>query len=302
VADGRDNALKLALLIVNPRSRRGAAAADGVAAALRQAGLTLLQRECDGPSAIRSEILRAAPSVDRVIIGGGDGTLNSAAPALLSTGLPLGIVPLGTANDLARTLAIPVDPAAAAKVIASGYQRRIDIGDVNGRLFFNVASIGLGVELTRALTGGTKRRWGILGYAVAALKALRHMRPFSAEIRHGGERHMSRTVHVAIRNGRHYGGGMTVNDEARIDDNRLHVYSLEVTTVWQLLRLLPALRSGHHDAWTQIRTLSGQDVHLSTRRPRSVNTDGEITCRTPAHFRVRPRAISVFAPPSSEFP
>jgi diacylglycerol kinase (ATP) len=291
--------VKPSLLIVNPRSRRGAAAADRIADALRQLGLPLLHRPCNGPAAIDSEIRRQAGEVDRVIIGGGDGTLNGAAAALLATGLPLGIIPLGTANDLARTLAIPADPLEAAQVIAAGHQHRIDIGEVNGRLFFNVASVGFGVKLTQALTGETKRRWGTLGYALAAVKALRRMRPFTVEILHGGQRYMSRTVHVAVGNGRHYGGGMTVSDTAEIDDNRLHVYSLEVTSAWQLLRLLPALRSGRHDAWTEIRTFSGQDIHLSTRRPRSVNTDGEITCRTPARIHVRPRAISVFVPRSA---
>jgi diacylglycerol kinase (ATP) len=103
-------------------------------------------------------------------------------------------------------------------------------------------------------------------------------------------------VHVAVGNGRHYGGGMTISEHACIDDGRLDVYSLEVASVWRLLLLLPALRSGRHHAWAEIRTLSGDEIEVRTRHPRSVNADGEITTRTPARFRVLRRALEVYVP------
>ncbi len=162
-------------MIVNPHSRRGAGAHDAVRAALEGGGLSVLVRDCDGAEAIGRAIRDSAGQVDRVVIGGGDGTLNAAAPALIETGLPLGVIPLGTANDLARTLELPVDAAEAAAVVAAGRRRRIDMGEVNGRPFFNVASLGLGVDLTRALTRDAKRRWGVLGYAVAGLRVLRRL-------------------------------------------------------------------------------------------------------------------------------
>ena len=282
-----------ALLVVNARSRRGTEAAEPVARALESAGLAVLCRSCAGSSALPGLIRGLAHQVDRVVLGG-DGTLNAAAPGLLDAGLPVGVIPLGTANDLARTLDIPLDPEAAARVIAAGRTRRIDLGEVNGHPFFNVASIGFGVDLTRALTRDAKRRWGVLGYAVAGLRALGRFRPFSAEIVADNVSHRSRTAHVAVGNGRHYGGGMTISEGARIDDGRLDVYSLEVESVWRLLRLLPALRSGRHHAWAEIRTLSGDAIEIHTRRPRSVNTDGEITTRTPARFRVPRGAMEIY--------
>lgn len=106
--------------------------------------------------------------VDRVILGGGDGTLNPSAAGLRDSGLPLGILPLGTANDLARTLGVPEDPERAAAVIADGRTTRLDLGYVNGRPFFNVASLGLSVDITRRLTKVMKRRWGRLAYPIAA--------------------------------------------------------------------------------------------------------------------------------------
>jgi diacylglycerol kinase (ATP) len=285
-----------ALLVVNARSRRGAGAADIVGQVLERAGVPVLRRDNGDADELPGLIRGEADQVDRVVIGGGDGTLNAAAPGLIGTGLPLGIVPLGTANDLARTLDVPTDPGEAARVIAAGRLRRIDLGEVNGRPFFNVASVGFGVDLTRALTRDSKRRWGALGYAVAGLRALGRFRPFMAEIVEDGTSHLSRTVHVAVGNGRHYGGGMTISEDARIDDGRLDVYSLEVESLWRLLLLVPALRSGRHHAWAEIRTLSGDEIELRTRHPRSVNTDGEITTHTPAHFRVLRGALQVYVP------
>jgi YegS/Rv2252/BmrU family lipid kinase len=292
-ADGRG---KRALLIVNARSRRGRNAQAAVTAALEDAGLRVLYETCSNAASLSPLISRMAGQVDLVVIGGGDGTLNAAAPALRGSGLPLGIVPLGTANDLARTLGIPSDPVAAARIVVAGKTARIDLGEVNGQPFFNVASIGFGADLANALTRDSKRRWGSLGYAVAALRILRRMRPFTAEIVHGGVAQVSRTVHIAIGNGRHYGGGMTVEATARIDDGRLHIFSLEVASMWRLLRMLPALRSGRHQPWAEIRTLAGEEVEVKTRRARSVNTDGEITTRTPARFRVLPGVVTVFVP------
>ncbi len=286
-----------ALLIINPRARRGSDATPAASAALRDAGIAIVP--ADPGTDIGATIRARAAAVDAVIIGGGDGTLNAAAPAIADTGLTLGVIPLGTANDFARTLGIPTDPAAAAAIIAAGHARPVDIGDVNGHAFLNVASIGFGVDLTRALTRDSKRRWGALGYAVAGIRALGRLQPFTARIEHGGTVEVTRTVHLAIGNGRHYGGGMVVAPHARLDDGQLHAFSLEVDHWWGLLRLLPALRRGTHDAWAEVRTLASESLTVHTSRPRSVNTDGEITTRTPATFRVRPAAMRVFVPPAT---
>ena len=284
------------LLVVNEHSRRGHELGDGAEAALRRRGIEVVRRASQSRTDVSALIRTAGPGFDGVVVGGGDGTLNAAAPGLLETGLSFGILPLGTANDLARTLAIPADIEGAADVIARGHLESIDVGTVNGHPYFNVASLGFGVDLTRALTRDAKKRWGPLGYAIAGLRALNRLRAFHAEIRTGTEVYNSRTVHLAVGNGRHYGGGMTVSEEARIDDGRLDVYSLEVENVWRLLRLLPALRSGKTHQWHEIRTLAGQEIEVRTRRPRSVNADGEIVTKTPAAFKILRGAVRVFAP------
>jgi diacylglycerol kinase family enzyme len=187
-------------------------------------------------------------------------------------------------------------------VAAEGRLRAIDVGLANDAPFFNVASVGFGVDLTRALTGDAKRRWGKLGYAVAGIRVLARMRPFSAAIRCGDQVVRSRTIHVAVGNGRHYGGGMTVSERSVIDDGKLDVFSLEVGGVWGLLRLLPSLRRGDHGRWQEVLAAEGREVEIRTRRRRSVNTDGEITTRTPVLFRVLPGAVRVFVPRPEEEP
>src|SRR3546814_770356 len=179
-----------------------------------------------------------------VVVGGGDGTLHSVAPALVERRLPLGILPLGTANDLARTLELPIDPAAAARVVVAGRTRRLDLGDVNGYPFFNVASVGFSADLARGLTADAKRRWGIVGYGIAALRLLAQSRPFAVAIDHDGRIEEVKTVQVSVGNGRFYGGSMTVETNAQPDDGKLDVYSLEVPHWWHLLALAPSLRRG----------------------------------------------------------
>lgn len=287
---------KRALLIVNTHARRGADAGETTEASLTLAGLTVERQSCGKGSDMAALIRTWRDRVDCVVIGGGDGSLNAAASALIETKLPLGIIPLGTGNDLARTLGIPTDLSAAADVIAGGRTRDIDIGLANDHPFFNVASVGMGVDLTRALTRDAKSRWGKLGYVVAGLRVLSRMKPFRARITQNGKLFKTHTVHLAVGNGRHYGGGMTVSESSAIDDHKLSVYSLEVHSIWKLLLLLPSMRAGTHGRWEEVKTLAGREFTVRTRRPRSVNTDGEITTKTPVTFKVLPGVIRVFVP------
>jgi diacylglycerol kinase (ATP) len=191
-----------ALMLVNPGARRGAQALE-VVPHLDQLGLEVSVEQFASAAEVTDDIVRRAPGFDLVIVCGGDGTIASAAVGVLETGLPLGILPLGTANDLARTLGIDPDPVAAAGLIVAGNTRRIDLGEVNGHPFFNVASIGFSAELARELTAEAKRKWGVFGYAVTAMRLLISMRPFRAWIDHDGTTEAIRTVQVSAGNGRH---------------------------------------------------------------------------------------------------
>jgi YegS/Rv2252/BmrU family lipid kinase len=285
-----------ALLLVNRHSRRGHETLSQVLSQLEALGFELLEESTEKPQQLPDIIRSYRDRVDLVIIGGGDGTLNAAVEGLVDTQLPLGILPLGTANDLARTLKIPQSIPEACQVIALGHSQRIDLGQVNHKHFFNVASLGLSVQITRQLDKQAKRRWGVLAYAVTALQVVWKARPFRAEIRLGKDSIPVRTVQITIGNGRYYGGGMTVADDAAIDDERLDLYSLEYRHWWQIVALLPAMRQGSQAEWSGVRALQGKEFEIHTRKPHAINADGEIVTYTPAKFRLIPKAVAVFVP------
>lgn len=285
-----------ALLLHNPRSRRGAEALGVVLGRLGAAGIDIAAECYAGPSEVSPDIVRRRDGVDMVVVCGGDGSLNAAAAGLLATGLPLGIVPSGTGNDLARSLGIPLDIAAAADMIAAGRTRRIDVGMVNGHPFFNVASIGLGVDLARRLTRESKRRWGRLGYALAAARVLLSARRISATIIDRNGCVEVQTLQLAVGNGRHYGGGNVIEQTATIDDRHLDLYSLELSSVWKLPLMLRSFRAGTHGASREVRTIRCTEFVVHSREPEPINADGELVTTTPAHFTIRPAAITVFAP------
>jgi YegS/Rv2252/BmrU family lipid kinase len=280
------------LVLINPNSRNGKADLRPALDLLRGGGIKLV--ELPDPQALgRADATQR--EADLVIVGGGDGTLNAAADSVIASGLPLGILPLGTANDLARTLELPTDPAAAAEVILAGRTRQIDLGRINGKPFFNVASLGLSIDVARAMTGETKRRWGVLGYPLAFWRASRRRRSFRADIRCDQERRRVHSVQIWVGNGRHFGGGMTVAADATIDDGMLDLVSLAPRGFWGLILTSPLLRWGHHDD-PRVRHWRGTEIEIHTHRPMPINTDGELTTETPARIEVDPKAITVFTP------
>jgi len=288
---------KKALLLVNRRSRKGKEQFKVAVNSLHELNFELVIVPCNNPEEIPEIITQYASKLDLVIIGGGDGTLNLAVDSLVKYNLPLGILPMGTANDLARTLGIPLGIKEACQVIAMGNLDYIDLGWVNGKHFFNVASLGLSVKITENLSYQAKSRWGSLAYAITALKVIRNSIPFHAEITIGDVIIPVKTVQIAIGNGCYYGGGMAVAKDATINDQRLDLYSLELQNWWQVFPLIWTLPKGGHDILPWVRSLQvnpSQTITINTSKPLKINTDGELTVTTPATFKVIPRGIGVF--------
>lgn len=287
---------KKALLLLNKNARNGNYNQAEIIALCESHGIIPVVPDTGKDTSLAETIRHHADNCDLVIIGGGDGTLNVAAKAMMETQLPLGILPLGTANDLARTLGITPDIKSAIQTIALGRTRKIDLGEVNNHLFFNVSSIGFSASLARNLTSQMKKKWGTLGYALAAIKILKQSRPFSATIIHDGMETAVKTVQISVGNGRYYGGGMTVEQNAAPDDGRLDVYSLEVSHWWEVVMLFPFIRRGTHGRWRKVRAFSTTSLTINTRRPHTINADGELIGETPARFRIHEKVVEVFVP------
>jgi diacylglycerol kinase (ATP) len=285
-----------ALLIANRHSRTGDRDLSAALEVLSAGGISVLERQCRRPDEVGGVIRSDGGEVDLVVLAGGDGTMNAAAEALLARQLPLGILPTGTGNDLARTLKLPTDLVKAAATIVDGHQHRIDLGRANRKHFFNAASIGLAAEVTRHHSAERKRRLWLLAYVLSVRDAWRTTRAFRVRLRCDGRALRLRALQVTVGNGRHYGGGMTVRADAAIDDGWLDVYVLKPRRFWRLLLLFPALRFGWLDRSEAVLALRARTVEVGTGRPLPVNTDGELTTSTPARFTVVPRALSVFVP------
>lgn len=245
-------------------------------------------------AATTSLIQRHAARAVRIIIGGGDGTMRSAAGALIEAARPVGILPLGTANDLARSLSIPVTPRGAAQVIRAGHTRAIDVALVNGRHFFNAAQLGLGATVKKQLSPRLNRLLGPLVYALGAWDAMRRMRPFDVSVRVDGQESQFESIHVTVGNGVRFGGGTPVAPDARLDDGRLDLLTVDPVPPWQLAVLAAAVRAGRHHSVQHLHLRRGARMHIETSRDLRITADGEEVSRTPADFSILPKAVSVY--------
>jgi diacylglycerol kinase (ATP) len=284
-----------ALLLVNPHARQGKKAIIKATYHLQKLGLQLVVEDGSYPQKYSQLVRQYNERVDLVIIGGGDGSINAAIEGLLDTELPLGIIPLGTANNLARTLQIPNSIVQACQIIARGKAQFIDIGWVNGQYFLNIASLGLSAEVNQRVSKRLKKHWDVFAYILTAIQALVTIRSFWVDIYVDRQSIETKTIQITIANGRYYGSGLVIADDAAIDDERLDLHSLEIQHWRQILPLLPAAFLGKSPSGEGVRLIRGKDIEIITRKSHPIHTDGEQTTKTPARFRVIPHALKVIA-------
>jgi diacylglycerol kinase (ATP) len=285
-----------ALFLINQKSRRGKKVRPLAKKTLERMGVELLEESIDRPQNIPHIVREYRDLVELAIIGGGDGTLSTAVPGLLETGLPLGILPLGTANNLARNLGISGSVEAACRTICRGRVQKIDLGVVNGHYFFNVAGIGLSAAINRNVKSDLKRRWGVLAYVKTGFQVFRHARPVAARISCHHHLLEVKAKQITVCNGRYYGSGLVVAEDATIDDARLDLYGFNINNWWEGLRLLPDMFRGRYRWKSNIFTTGGQEISIETSELCYVDVDGEVVTTTPANFHVIPQALSVIAP------
>lgn len=286
------------LVLVNPGAARAEGALEELARWFRQHSEATFVTTRSQDHLARA-LQRHGDAADRVVIGGGDGTISNALPELLALGKPLAVLPVGTANDFARCLAIPDDTIAAAGIALSGRTHQVDVGLVNEKPFLNVASVGVAAQISQVQTRGLKRRWRLLSYVISLWRVARQARPFHVELSIDGAPAWSGFVYqVSVANGRYHGGGLTVAEHATIDDGMLNVYFVLPGTFAQLLACITHLKFGFPKPEVLHRR-SGRHVTIRTLKPRPVNADGEITTQTPAEVVVVPKALTVMVPPIS---
>lgn len=294
-----------AAVVINVGARLGAAAPELAVDTLQRAGLPVssvhhVLSGADLPGILDRVV---ADGHDLVVVGGGDGTVSCAAGRLAGTGIVLGVLPLGTANDLARTLEIPGDLAGACAALAGGKVVDIDLGRANGQPFLNVASVGLSVGVTETLSPRLKRYLGPAAYAVAAVRAYARHRPFRARLEFPEGDHdtleLEDMLQVAVGNGRHYGGGNTVSPTAGIDDHLLDIYAIPGAPLREHVRIARLLKDGSFVERHGVHHLTTRRVRLVTEPPMPVNLDGEIATATPADFTIERNAVHVVVPETS---
>lgn len=295
-----------AALVVNGASRRGARAYLPARLALEGSGIQLLRSALvQEPANIAAEVAVAVETGCRLlVVGGGDGTVGAVAG--LVADLPaaqrpvLGVLPLGTANDFARTLDMPRDLASAVSALATGKVVDIDLGRANSKPFLNVASLGLSVETTQVLRPVVKRWLGPAAYPLAAIIAYRRHRPFRARLDFPDGDHASLDLgdllQVTVGNGRYYGGGNMVAPDAGIDDSSLDLNAINAGRLRDHLSVARLLRDGTLVDHEHVQHLVTRSVAVSTDEPQPVNLDGDIATMSPVEFRVQRNAIEVAVP------
>jgi diacylglycerol kinase (ATP) len=213
--------------------------------------------------------------------------------------VPIGVVPLGTFNDLAHTLAIPFDLDAACALIASGESRRIDVARVNGFYYTTEASVGISSRVTSLQKTAAKQRFGLGAIVVSALRAFRYARPFCVEIAYDRERATLRTIQLTVANSQRFGGFITV-DDAAIDDGVLDLYALEGEGFWPVVQAFAAIVAHRGRSATGVRAFRSTAFSVTTRRRHRITADGEPAGTTPAYFEILPQALRVFTPSTEQ--
>ena len=296
---------RAAAVVINAGSRRGAAVHKLAVDTMERAGVPIssVHYVLSGVDLVETLDRVLADGHDLVVVGGGDGTVSYAAGRVAGTDVMLGVLPLGTANDLARTLEIPSNLAEACATIADGKMVDIDLGRANGQPFLNVASVGLSVGVTEALSPRLKRHIGPLAYGIATVRAYARHQPFRARLEFPEGDHepmkLEHLLQVAVGNGRHYGGGNTVSPTAGIDDHTLDIYAILAAPIREHVKIARLLKDGSFIEHDRVYHLTSRRVRLVTEPPLSVNLDGEIATITPTDFTVQRNAVHVVVPQSS---
>ena len=234
--------------------------------------------------------------VDRIVVAGGDGTLHEVVQSIAYQNVQLAILPTGTGNDLVRSLGIPRNPFKALELLFQGDSKKIDVGEVNGRYFINVAGVGFDAEVTHAVNMNYKHIKGSGAYLLALVQLLASYRNVPVKVTVGESQFITNALAVAVGNGSYYGGGMKIVPGAILDDGFFHICLVGDVTKLEIIRTLPKIFSGRHVAHPKVVVLKGKEIHIEAGGTMVLQADGEIIGQAPAVFRVRKKALEILVP------
>jgi diacylglycerol kinase (ATP) len=237
-----------------------------------------------------SEVRRAARGAEVVVSAGGDGTMNATLNALygVASDVRLGVIPMGTGNDLARTLNLSDDPVATASELRRGNVRRLDVGRASGpgvdRLFINACMGGFPVDANEAIDENTKKRFGPLAFWLGGAKALKELTRSRLTV---NGTTVDDCVAAGVGNGRTCGGGMQVWPSAQPDDGRLNGCAMGAANMAHALALAAKLKLAAHEELSSVVTKTSRRIEIEADPQIEFNVDGElIGLRSPALFEI----------------
>jgi YegS/Rv2252/BmrU family lipid kinase len=286
------------VIIINPIS-------GGVRPALARARTDLARSIVDGdgePARVfvtegighARELANTAVSAGarRVLAWGGDGTINEVASALAFGEVPLGIIPAGSGNGLARELGVSRRPERAIAEALAAEPRLMDLGEVDGHLFANLAGIGFDAHIASRFAAS--RRRGFLGYVGITARALRSYSPLRYRISGGGEHQEVTAVLVTIANSAQFGNGALIAPGARVDDGELDLVVFEEQSRFKTLCAMPRLFNGTVASVPGCGITRIREVTIEADEPLTYHVDGEpVEGGTTLHARVHPGALRV---------
>lgn len=285
------------LLIVNPeagggRARKVAREVSGLLDGSRIEFRMSLTRSAEHAEelAIQCQTTGEVP-----VVVGGDGLAGRIGGSLAGSGVPLGLIPAGRGNDLARGLGIPTSTPRAVACLLDGFRRPIDVGEGNGRRFLGIASVGFDSDANR-IANEARVLSGSPVYAWAAIKALIGWKPVRFELTTGGVRRRLTGHTIAVANNGFYGGGMKMAPDAEIDDGMFDVIVISAVSKVRFLADFPKVFAGAHVKSPGVETLRTPGIAISANRPLTVYADGDPLTELPVTFHILERAIEIFCP------
>ncbi|WBB68539.1 diacylglycerol kinase family protein [Micromonospora sp. WMMD812] len=287
-----------AALVVNAHSRWGRHLYERACSLLTAAGFDLIATHpVEQPARLEATLAAAADlGPDLLIAGGGDGTLSAAARLLAHRDIALGLLPLGTTNNFARTVGVPLHLDQAVAVLSDGKVVDVDLGLAGDVPFTNHVGIGLSADIMLRTPPRLKRLAGRVAYPLTALTMLARQRPLRATIRTGGTERTFVTHQLYVANGGFH-AGRPITADADADDRLLVAYPVGSGTRRGLLRdTLRNATSGHRRTLREEPFLAVGELWLETDQPARVEVDGELRGRTPIRVGLAANALRVMAP------